>query len=152
VRESIDIAADAQAVWPLVADPAQHARWNEKVVSICRERKGPVTRGERFEMTYRVKGGESTTRVEVLECRPPHSVLFRHRTEWRGGEQISDEKYEIERIAHSVRLTQTIDFSQALPGWAVVLLRIISRLGSKVGKSNLQGLRDLAEPAASSRA
>jgi uncharacterized protein YndB with AHSA1/START domain len=146
MRDSVIIPADAQAVWPLVADPAEHARWNEKVVSIGRDRSGPVVRGERFEMIYRMKGRDSTTRVEVTECRPPHSVVFRHRTEWRGREQITEERYNIEPVAEGVKLTQHIDLSRAVPAWALVIIWLINRLGTTQGTSNLQRLRSLVEP------
>jgi uncharacterized protein YndB with AHSA1/START domain len=148
MRESVTIAADAQAVWPLVADPVEHARWNSKVVSIARDRNGPVTRGERFEMIYRMSGRDNTTRVEVSHCQPPRSVVFRHRTQWRGREQISEEKYEIEPLAHGakgVKLTQTLDVSRAVPWWASALIRFINRFGSRQGTSNLERLRDLVE-------
>jgi uncharacterized protein YndB with AHSA1/START domain len=146
MRESVIIAADAQAVWPLIADPVEHARWNDKVISIGRERNGPVTRGERFEMIYRMKGRDNTTRVEVTHCQRERCVVFRHRTGWRGHEQVSDEKYEIEPIAHGVRLTQTIDLSRAVPGWALALIWLINRFGSRRGTSNLQRLSSLVQP------
>ena len=75
IRESIVISADAATVWPFLADPVMQAEWNPKVVSIDRERSGPVRFGERFEMIYRMSGRENHSRVEVTVAQPSERVV-----------------------------------------------------------------------------
>ena len=70
LRESTVILADAASVWPFLADPVLQADWNPKLVSIERERSGPVRFGERFEVIYRMSGRENHSRVEVTVARP----------------------------------------------------------------------------------
>ncbi len=56
LRYSVIISADASAIWPFLADPVMQADGNPKVVSIERERSGPVRFNERFEVIYWMRG------------------------------------------------------------------------------------------------
>src|SRR3954462_4138194 len=95
LRESTIVAAEASDVWPFLADPVLQADWNPKVVSIDRERSGPVRLGERFEMIYRMSGRENQSRVEVTIAQPAERVAFLHRVKGKFAEQIVEESYEI---------------------------------------------------------
>ena len=117
LRESAIIAADAPTVWPFLADPVLQADWNPKVISIDRERSGPVQCGERFEMIYRMSGRENQTRVEVTVVQPAQQVVFRHHTTWKSQDQLVEESYEISSHGNGVKVVQTIDLRQAGIPW-----------------------------------
>ena len=145
MRESVDIAADAETVWALVADPVRHAEWNEKIISSDRSVDGPVTLGEKFTMIYRLSGRDRESRVEVVECDPPRRLTLEHRSMWKGREHIVTESCEISDIAYGVTVTTTIDMSRALPLWARGLIWFISTFGKPVAEPGLHKLRRLAE-------
>ena len=146
IRESTIISADAAAVWPFVADPVMQAEWNPKVVSIGRERSGPVRFGERFEMIYRMSGRENQSRVEVTVARPPERVAFLHRVAGKSGEQIVEESYEISPHGDGVKVVQTIDLTRAGIAWPFrLLIWFINRFGFKTEESYLDRLRRLVE-------
>lgn len=146
LRESTIIAADATAVWPLLADPLLQADWNPKIVSIERERAGPVRHGERFEMLYRMGARENLSRVEVTAVQPFERVVFVHRMQGTSGEQVVEEAYEISPHGQSVRLVQTVDLTRAgIPWVAAVVVWVIHRFGRNAEKAYLARLRTLAE-------
>ena len=149
LRQSTFISADASAVWPLVADPVLQADWNPKVVSVGRERSGPVRAGERFEMIYRMSGRENESRVEVAVAQPPFRVVFVHRVAGKAGEQVVEESYEISpRASGGVEVVQTIDLTAAGIPWPIrLLIWFINRFGSsrRGEEPYLDRLKRLAE-------
>ena len=145
-RQSAHIAADASAVWPYLADPLLQAEWNPKVVSIDRERSGPVRFGERFEMIYRMSGRENQSRVEVTVARPSERVAFLHRVAWKSAEQIVEESYEILSRGNGVKVVQTIDLTRAGIPWPFRLLMwFINRFGWNSEPPYLDRLKRLVE-------
>ena len=137
-------------MWPFLADPVLQAGWNPKVVSVGRERSGPVRRGERFEMVYRMSGREKQSRVEVTAARPPRRVVFLHRTAWRSAEQVVEESYEIAPHRHGVKVVQTIDLARAGIPWPFrPLIWCLHRFGQRDEEAYLDRLKCLVErPAA----
>jgi hypothetical protein len=146
LRESTIIWADAASVWPFLADPVLQADWNPRVVSIDRERAGPVRFGERFEMIYRMSGRESQSHVEVTVAEPSERVAFLHRVAWKSAEQIVEESYEISPQGDGVKVVQTIDLTRSGIPWPFrLLIWFINRFGYKSGESYLDRLRRLVE-------
>ena len=146
VRQSTIISADASAVWPFLADPALQADWNPKVVSIDRERSGPVRLGERFDMIYRMSGRENQSRVEVRVARPCHHVVFLHRVAGKSSEQIVEESYEISSQENGVKVVQTIDLTRAGIPWPFrLLIWFINRFGWNAEAPYLDRLKRLVE-------
>jgi hypothetical protein len=150
LRESTLISANASEVWPFLADPVLQADWNPKIVSIDRERTGPVRYGERFEMIYRMSGREGQSRVEVTVVLPAQRVVFLHHTAWKSVEQIVEESYEISPHGDGVKVIQTIDLTRAGIPWPFrVLIWLINRFGWNAEEQYLDRLKGLLErPAA----
>ena len=150
LRQSILISADASAVWPFLADPVLQADWNPKVVSIDRDRPGPVRLGERFEMIYRMSGRDNLSRVEVTVAQPAQRVVFLHRVAGQSAERIVEESYEISPRGNDVKVVQTIDLSRAGIRWPFRLLMwFITRLGRNTEQPYLDRLKRLVEQPAS---
>jgi hypothetical protein len=146
LRHSTIISADASAVWPFLADPVMQADWNPKVVSIGRERSGPVRFGERFEMIYRMSGRDSPSRVEVTVAQPSQRVVFLHRVAWKSAEHIVEESYEISPRGSGVKVVQTIDLTRAGIPWPFRLLMwFINRFGRGTEERYLDRLKRLVE-------
>jgi hypothetical protein len=150
LRQSTIISADASAVWPFLADPVMQADWNPKVVSIDRERSGPVRFGERFEMIYRISGRENQSRVEVTVAQPSEHVVFLHRVTWKSAEQVVEESYEISSRGNGVKVVQTIDLTRAGIPWPFrLLIWFINRFGWNTEEPYLDRLkRRVEQPAA----
>lgn len=149
MTESILIAADIATVWPWVADPVAHAEWNPKIVSIGRDRNGPVVTGERFEMSARIGTGrdrEKLSRVEVVRVVPPTTVTFRHESAGRDGSGVIEDAYALEPEAGGTRLTQTVAVTIS-PWWAHLLVSFIARFGTSVDASPLENLKRCIERA-----
>ncbi len=145
LRESIDIAADAGAVWRFVADPVLHGRWNPKVVSVQRTSSGPVLPNERFEMVYRMSGQPRHSWVEVETCDPLCRLVFVHRMNGGLREQVARETYEISPSRGGVRVVQTIDLSQITAPWPWRLLLWFICPFSKSESGYLDALKRVVE-------
>lgn len=146
LHQTILISADASVVWPYLADPLLQADWNPKVVSIDRERFGPVRFGERFEMIYRMSGRENQSRVEVTVAQPPARVVFLHRVVWKSSEQTVEECYEIVSRGSGVKVVQTIDLARAGIPWPFrLLIWFINRFGWNTEEPYLDRLKRLVE-------
>ncbi len=144
--ESTIIDADANAVWPHVADPLLQSEWNPKIVSIARDRDGPVLKGERFEVIYRMSSRERETQVEVKTSQRPERVVFVHRMERQSKERFVEESYEITPHAGGVKVVQTIDLSHA--GFPILLrplIWFIHRFGWSAEEPYLDRLKNLLE-------
>src|SRR5260221_358984 len=153
LRESTIIAADADAVWPFLADPALQADWNPKVVSVERKRSGPVQFGERFEMIYRMSGRDRHTLVEVMELQIAQRVVYFHRINGKSAERIVEEAYEISPDGDGVRVVQTIDLTRAGIPWLLRLfIGLIHRYGWSAEEPYLERLKHLVEPPATAAA
>jgi hypothetical protein len=146
LRQSTIISANASAVWPYLADPVLQADWNPKVVSIDRERSGPVRFGERFGMIYRMSGRENQSRVEVTVAQPSECVAFLHRVKWKSAEQIVEESYEISSRGNGVKVVQTINLARAGIPWQFrLLIWFINRFGWNAEQPYLGRLKRLVE-------
>lgn len=146
IRESTTIAADAERVWPFIADPKLHTKWNPKAVSVQRERVGVAFLNEQFVMTYRMAGKERTSQVEIAELEHARRIVFRHRMFSNGREQVMEERYEMKRTSQGVKVTQEIDLSRAgVPWYFRCLIWIITHLGKPVEEAYLHRLKRAVE-------
>jgi uncharacterized protein YndB with AHSA1/START domain len=146
--EQINIAAAAHDVWPCLADPQWHAEWNPKVVRVERSDSGPVRRGERFRMAYRLSREGKLHDVEVTEFDPPRRITYLHRISSKGVQQRATESYEIVPRDGGVEVRMEIDMTlnDVAWGWRA-LIWFINRFGKPTGDSPLLKLKQLVEPA-----
>jgi uncharacterized protein YndB with AHSA1/START domain len=79
LREKITIHAAPEAVWSLVADPARAAEWNPKIVSVGRDRSGPLQMGERFRVVYRMSGRDTEAEAAVIDQQEPSLLVIQYR-------------------------------------------------------------------------
>jgi len=135
----------ADEVWPYLADPVLQADWNPKIISIDRQRTGPVIRGERFEMIYR-QSKESLSRVEATVVEPGRRVEFTHRVMWKKFEQLATESYELVPRDDGVTVKETIGLVRSgIPWYWLTLIWLIKTFGKPTGKGPLDRLKTLIE-------
>lgn len=146
LRDSIVIAAPAEQVWPLVADPAVQAGWNPKIVAVDRRRSGPATLGEQFQISYRMSRQQVEYRTSVIECEPWRCIAFRHLQYWKQAESIIVERYELLERSAGVRLKQSVDLAQSGMPWPFqFLFWFVHQFGRATEKPYLVRLRELAQ-------
>jgi uncharacterized protein YndB with AHSA1/START domain len=144
--DSIDIAAPPEFIWPLLADPQAMAQWHEKLVSVRRPAEGTVQFGDRFETTYTMSGRQTDATAEVVRCRPPTGLTYRHHVQVKGRAIHVDESFDLQPQGEGTGLDQTLDWSGAgLPLWARALMWFISRFGKPTGKDLFEPLKVIAE-------
>lgn len=146
LRKTVSIAARVDEIWPLVADPSQHTKWNPKVVSVSRQSSGAANLGETFQITYQMSGSDRESQVEVIECQWQKRIVFRHRRTWKSKEHIVKEAYELVPSSSAVEIIQSLDMSNTGIPWVVrVIIAFIYRFGWSPEISYLNRLKDLAE-------
>jgi uncharacterized protein YndB with AHSA1/START domain len=146
IRESIDIDAPPEDVWPLLADPERMAAWHVKLVSVDRAARGPVRLGDRFGTTYTLSGRERDARAEVIRCQPPVALTLRHFIQAEGQERYVDESFDLTPRGQGTRVDQVVDFRAAgLPWWLREIIRLVTWFGHPVGPSILEPLKNQAE-------
>jgi uncharacterized protein YndB with AHSA1/START domain len=142
IHDSIDVAAPAEAVWPLLADPACMAQWHKRLVSVGRTAIGPVRTGERFATTYTLSGRQRDAEAEVVRCQPPIALTLRHHMRHKGRAMSVDESYELVPDGDVTHVHHRVDFRHAgLPLWACALMWFISRFGYPVEESLMAPLK-----------
>ena len=151
LKQSITICADAAVVWPLIADPVRQADWNDKIVSIDRDRSGPACLGESYEMIYELAGRQRLSRVRVTVCEPPHRVSFLHSTNENSVERSAEEVYEIRPTRDGVQVVQSNIARMHIPWLLRPLIWFVHRFGWRVGPQPLERLKQLAEETAHRR-
>lgn len=153
LRESIHIAAPADAVWQLIADPEWQMQWNLRLVGVDRRATGPVTFRERYAITVRLNDKDKVAQVEVAECEPPRKLSLVQRLDYatqpgRAGEQTMIETYTVTDEGDGVRVAQTVDLSQAdVQWWVRALFRFFQWFGTRAEPSRLENLKRLVENA-----
>jgi uncharacterized protein YndB with AHSA1/START domain len=145
IHESIIIAADADAVWPLIADPVRQADWNGRIVSVDRNRSGPAGQGDRFDMIFRMSGRDRKCRVDVIECDRPNRIAFRYSMTFKDIERIMEVSFDITSQPGGVRVDQIDQFTKGIPWLARVVMWLVNRFGWQAEEPHLGRLKKLAE-------
>ena len=145
LRSRVTIAAPPERVWPLLADPAQMSRWNPKLISTKRTRSGPVSRLERYSLTYRMSGRETAHDAEVVEYEPPTRLSIRLRTSKRKNpDSVSaTETYVLRKVSGGTSLIQILELP--IPWLLSPIVWLIHRFGTPTDEPYLERLKDLAE-------
>ena len=71
IVSSIEIARPPEEVFAYATDPARFAEWQDDVVGVRVEGRGPLGVGSRFTTTRRIGGAERTMTQEVTELAAP---------------------------------------------------------------------------------
>jgi uncharacterized protein YndB with AHSA1/START domain len=146
IRESIDVDAPAEEVWPLIADPRRMAAWHQKLVTVERSALGPVRLGDRFRTTYVMSGRRQQASTEVIRCQPPIELTLRHYFTIRGRQHYVEESYDVVQQGWASRIDQAVDFREAGMPWGVrQLVRLVAWFGRAVGPGVLEPLKQAAE-------
>lgn len=75
---TIDVGADADTAFGLLADFANAAQWDPATVSARRlDDNGPVGVGSRFELQMKIAGRENAIEYEITEFEAPRRVVLR---------------------------------------------------------------------------
>jgi hypothetical protein len=145
IRESVIISATATAIWPYLADPVRWADWNEKVVSIGRDRTGPVRLGERFELMARVTASnERKATITAVAVEQPTRATFKYEAVWKDKPQVFEESYTLEAHRQGVKVTKASHIPDA-PRLFRVLCWIFKTFGMKARQRPLDALKRLVE-------
>jgi hypothetical protein len=143
--ERIVVAVPPERVWPLIADPVLMAEWNCKIVSLDRSETGPLRRGERLAILYRMSGRERLFKVEVVEMEPMREMTLRHTFDEEPNHYVL-ERYSVNARGAGACVEQYLDLRHANVPWLVrVLAALLWRFGWSAGESGLQGLKRVAE-------
>ena len=146
ITERIVIEASPDRVWSWLADPALWARWNPKVKQVTRSRTGPLVAGEMFAADFALNGQATTGQVEVRVFEPFQRLALQHHVDVQGRARSLSVEFALTAKGADTRLVQTTDFSGAGIPWPVrMLIAIIDRFGRPVGRTHLEGLKQLAE-------
>lgn len=147
MRETIEIAAPPDTVWPHIADPEKMRRWNPKIVAISRSPSGPVEAGETFWMTYRMRERQVQAAVEVVAAEPGAalSLEVRPSTRRRRSGPIY-ESYALTERDGRTRVVRDIDVSKSrLPLPVRILMALLSRFGKPTETPYLARLKEIVE-------
>ena len=103
-------------------------------------------RGVRYIATYRLSGPEQETWCEVLDCEPTQLLRTRYSGKaFRNGGYV-EETFRLTPAPGGTRLHHAVDFTHSGLPWLVrLLMQLVHTFGYSVGRSSLDGIRDLAE-------
>lgn len=106
ISESVDIAAPAEVVFAILADPRQHARIDGSG-SVQELLKGPerLSKGATFGMDMKLFGLPYKVRNTVVEFEEDRRIAWRH----FGGHRW---RYLLEPTATGTRVTESFDYSR----------------------------------------
>lgn len=134
VSDSIEIKAEAEAIWSQVADPTQMSRWSPENTGASTQSLGePLAVGEVFEGTNRRGPATWVTESVVTESVPGRHFAFTVRKIGPRSPALEGANaswsYDFENLGGSTRVTETWqDDRQAWPGWAAWIFdRIVTR-------------------------
>ncbi len=134
--ETILIPAPADVVWPFLVDPERLAEWNAKLLSIDRDRSGPVADGEEFDMLFsQGRGKQLLCRTTVADIVPNQRITYGYRSRWKASEQLTSETYEIRPKSSGVKVVHTVRFLRTyIPWYWLALLWFIKTFGTPIGQ------------------
>lgn len=140
MKDHADIPVSPEALWPYVADPLLMARWNSKLVSIDRQKTGPVTCGERYDELRQMGGKERLFHVEVADVLPGQKVTYRQTMDGQNGYAL--ETFSLSHRRGGTRITQHVDLSHGRVSVVVrMLIAVLHTLGRPVEEKMLDRLR-----------
>ena len=144
-RDEIAIRGAPAKVWAIISDPSLMPLWNAKCVT-CERQEGALREGSRYKATFRLKGPEQETWCEVRDCAPAQLLKTRYSGHaFRNGGYV-EETFRLTPSSDGTRLLHAVDFSRSGLPWLVrLLMQLVHTFGYSVGKSSLEGIRDLAE-------
>ena len=145
LRERAHLQTRADQIWEILADPALMELWNPKCVR-CQAGASRVHVGLRYRATFRLSGPEQEAQCEVLECQPGQKLTIRFTTEApRRGSQV-DETFRLQPSGDGTEVTHDVDFTHSpLPWWLKVLMKVLDVVGTRRGRSSLDGIAELVE-------
>ena len=145
IRDSVDINAPVDVVWPWVQNPENMARWNPKVQKVT-AMSPPYTLGYKYGIMYEMNNKVTEFSAEFVEFDPPHRLTIRLSTTMMDQSFFVEEKYVMEAHNGSTHLTQEVivhDSSVSI-FWSI-LVWFIMRFGKPVGERYLEKLKALIE-------
>jgi uncharacterized protein YndB with AHSA1/START domain len=143
LREAIVLENSPAEIWAILADPALMTLWNPKCVK-CEPKGGPIRTGFRYKATFRLGGSDREADCEVVDFVPGELL----KTRFEGGAfkdgGYVEETFRIVPSEAETKLVHEVDFSRSgLPWFVQALMKLIDTFGYSVGKSPLEGIREL---------
>lgn len=146
LRETIEILATPEQVWPFLADPAKWPEWQHKVVQVQRSRSGEIIPDEQFRAVFQMKRRQTDTQVAVRTAEPPKEIVLRQHFDFGQRARQVEVTFKLERAGSRTRVTQILDHSQSgIPLLLRLLIWFIYRFGRSTGPQPLRRLRQLVE-------
>lgn len=145
LTESVTIQAPAETVWFFLDDPDLVKAWNPKVIAWEPLGNTPRGPGFTFRIQYGMRGRQSWWEGRFSEYRP-HTRLVWDLHDPAKPDHRTQLSYELEPRGNAVRLTQHIDFPDAMiPLPFRWLVKLIFKTGKPRGERYLATLKRLAE-------
>jgi len=144
-KESIKIFATQEQFWSFIEDPNNLPLWNPKVRKVTAMNSSHHL-GYSFGIMYELSGKAMEYRAEMTRFEPPTHLTFTFTGGSFPSENFVNEEFTITPHGDHCMLHRTIDFSNAnIPLWAKILMWIIFRFGSPMGKTYLETLKEIVE-------
>jgi carbon monoxide dehydrogenase subunit G len=146
ITESITLTHSAAKVWGILQNPSNMPAWNPKCCS-CDGNDNAVI-GSRFEATFKLGREAQVMSCEVVRLMPYEKITIRYSgTAFRSKNGFVDETFLLTKQGqHKTKVKLEVDFKNSgLPSPVKCIMWFISTFGYKVGRSSLDGLKDLME-------
>ena len=151
LRDEIAIRCSPAGVWAIISDRSLMPLWNPKCVK-CEEQQESIRRGSRYKAAFRLKGPERETWCEVQDCVPTQLLRTRYSGEafQKGG--YVEETFRLTPSPNGTRLFHAVDFTHSGLPWLIrLLMQLVNTFGYSVGRSSLEGIRNLAHESMADR-
>ena len=145
IRDSVDINAPVDVVWPWVQDPENMTRWNPKVQKVT-AMSPPYRLGYKYGIMYAMNNKVTEYSAEFVEYEHPFRLTIRLTTTLMDQSFFVEEKYLLESHNNTTHLSQEVVVHDSTVNvfWNI-LVWLIMRIGKPVGERYLEKLKSLVE-------
>jgi len=144
ITGTIEIARPPQAVFDYVTDLARQGEWQDAIISVDVETKGPTGVGTRASETRRVPGGKQTFPFELTEHDPPHRSSF----QVTGGPVRPHGTMTFTPLENGARTRVEFEMELVGHGLGVLLLPLVNRDARRRVPQDLAALKQRLESGA----
>ena len=152
LHEDVVTRATPERVWELIADPANHGRWNPHVVGTEQISGGAPAFGSRYRVTYELSGRRAEFDAVVVEFSPltrwAARLEERSKGDGRNFGRYMTETYTVTPRGGLLHVAHDVEIALAgVPLWLRALVWMIQKLGRPTTPTIMQRFGELAEGA-----
>jgi uncharacterized protein YndB with AHSA1/START domain len=146
LQDTVQIKSPPERVWRFIEDPKQMTYWNPKIQKITPISWGERHKGYRYRITYVLGNRANDFLAEIAEYEKPTKLVIRLTEGNLAPDGYVREVYELSGNNSATLLRQRIEIENVeINIFLKLLMIVIHRLGSPVGKKYLVRLKELAE-------